>query len=155
MLDFRDWVLALQNKFGQTSLNPLDVTDVLQCKVHHTRRVVCFLSFVQNVKSLQILTFTVALYLLLMSIVLSHATKNWCLPVPTFAFYEDLCLTRELCALFGRMAMLTTAMTAIGSDFLTNFSTWMMLMGLFTALLMALDQTLVSALKQLCTFVQA
>jgi ethanolamine utilization microcompartment shell protein EutS len=51
--------------------------------------------------------------------------------------------------------MLTTAMTAIGSDFLANFSTGMMLMGLFTALLMTLDQTLVSALKQLCTFVQA
>lgn len=76
MLDFSDWVLALQNKLGQTSLDPLDVTDVFQRKVHHTRRVVGFLSFVQNVKSLQILTFTVALYLLLVSIVLSHATKN-------------------------------------------------------------------------------
>jgi ethanolamine utilization microcompartment shell protein EutS len=51
--------------------------------------------------------------------------------------------------------MLATAMTAIWSDFLADFSTGVMLVGLFTALLMALNQTLMSALKQICTFVQA
>jgi hypothetical protein len=76
MFDFSDWVLALQNKLGQTGLDPLDVTDVLQRKVNHACRVVSFLAFVQNVKSFQILTFTVAFYLLLVSIVLGHTAKD-------------------------------------------------------------------------------
>lgn len=121
--------------------------------MNHICWVINFFSFVKYVKSFQVLTFAVAFYLFFMLLIFRHSAKNRSLAITTFAFYENLCFTRKFGAFLAWMAVLTTTMTTIWSNFFTKFFTWMMLMSLLATFFVTLNSTFVTTLKSIRTFV--
>lgn len=117
ILQLNHWLFTLQYKFSQFNLDILNISKVFKSKMNHICWIVNFFTFVQNIKSFQIFTLAVTFDLFFMPFIFRHPTKNGSLSMAAFAFDKYLSFTWELCAFFGRMAILTATVNAIWSDF--------------------------------------